>query len=1677
MSLSDAEKSRFLPRLAALAALLALAIASLVPTPASAAYSTSVSGANTTLTFGYEGSIETFTVPDNVSEITISLAGGEGGQGGDDSPGRAPREGYKGVVTGTVPVSAGQIISVAVGARGVKPDVTTGTGSGYTFPSLDPRAADGGANPVAGKYAGGSGGAPGPNGSSGYGGSGGAATLVMIGTGADPDANGTIVAGGAGGSGGSGNGTALRGQIGKDSFLARSDDGTDTNGQIGVYARNACNDASQDGCDGGGGAGGGGGATGGSQGVLEYGAAGVSEWFGHGGYPGANATADYPGLTASYNAYTFASDDNQINGFVTITYSAGTPGSPTGVAGTVGDGQIDLYWTAPASVGVSAISDYEVEYAVSPFSSWTQDTDCSGTGTTCTIDGLNNGTAYKFRVRAENTAGLGSYSAASSEITPSGTPSAPTLVSITPADGALSIAFTAGSSVAPIQDYEYTIGDSGTWYSAGVSSSPLSISGLSNGTSYAIKIRAVNSVGASAASNSLNGTPSVVPGAPTITSVTAPSAGVLEVAFSPGYIGGSAITDYEYALSAGENTSAFGAYTSVGSTASPFSISGLEPGSAYTVALRAINAAGTGPSSAYQSGVTLDAPDAPIIASVSGGDGRIAVAYTAYDLDTNGGSALSGVEYSVDAGSTWVSAGTLATTFTILGLTNGVTYGVILRATNAIGTSASSSSQSVTPASVASSPRFVATARGQAKTTVSWSAPSATGGSAITGYTASAYTVSTDGSAFATCTTTNLTCEITGLANGTTYYVGVIAANGIGNSVESSPRVSTVPAAAPGAPTLSTVTVGNQYLSVAFSAGTSDSNAPITGYQYSIDNGSNWVGSSATGSPLLITGLTNGTSYIVKIRAQSDIGVGAASGSSTKTPISRPEAVDPETINYAAGSGSVQVSWTAPNANGAAISSTVATAFSTAIGGASMGTCTASGSATTCTINGLTNGTTYYVSLQAQNSQGYSPRSAPRVAVTPGAASTTSLSMSAVSALSGASVSLTATVTSGATGTVNFTTDGVSISGCNAVAVASNQAVCTTTGLVAKTHSIRANYSGDGTYASSASASQNLAILSTFTITYNANGGSVGTASATYTPGGAALALPTPIRTSYTLDGWYSSSSLATKIGNAGDNYTPTDTRSVYAKWVQTSLFGMGANTKIGTITTVDGVGNTYSASSSGSTVQVSYPADALPAGTVIDIYLLSDTTRADSLLPGDKSFVLNIVTAWLAADGTVPDTAAGKPITVTITDSAIKKGARAYALLGETVTDLGVATADGSVTVEITEDPEIVVVVTKPDAPTGVSATTTANSATITWSTPAISGGAAVTAYVATASTGQTCSSSGTTCTITGLSSSTSFTFTVKATNSVGTSVASSASAAISTTAAGGAGGGGGGGGGAAAPAADPEEKELDEVTGAIEREFKPIAPLEPVKETGAIATEDGNGPQPVVVRNKTDDKVLVQGTGWEINVGAARKDGTPKPLTSDYAISTREQEIAVTSGRGLAPNTWVDLYIFSDPVFVGTVQTDSSGSYNAEFEIPEGLTFGAHTLVLGTKNLAGETITVTIQINVLAKVKVLPSSIVFAEGSAALTKAAESKLLNFIAKQDDRKVLKITISGYGTKDSNGRYDGGQVIERGETLAAFFRENGLDVRVIVSDAGLSKYEGAKARKVTIKSFWRKFTS
>lgn len=98
--------------------------------------------------------------------------------------------------------------------------------------------------------------------------------------------------------------------------------------------------------------------------------------------------------------------------------------------------------------------------------------------------------------------------------------------------------------------------------------------------------------------------------------------------------------------------------------------------------------------------------------------------------------------------------------------------------------------------------------------------------------------------------------------------------------------VGTVAATAPAAPTISSITPGNQELSVAFTAG-SDGGSAITNYKYSTNNGSSYtaVSPAATTSPIVITGLTNGTTYNVKIRAVNAVGDGAESAASSGTPV------------------------------------------------------------------------------------------------------------------------------------------------------------------------------------------------------------------------------------------------------------------------------------------------------------------------------------------------------------------------------------------------------------------------------------------------------------------------------------------------------------------------------------------------------------------------------------------------------------------------------------------------------------------------------------------------------------------------------------------------------------------------------------------------------------------------
>jgi uncharacterized repeat protein (TIGR02543 family) len=308
--------------------------------------------------------------------------------------------------------------------------------------------------------------------------------------------------------------------------------------------------------------------------------------------------------------------------------------------------------------------------------------------------------------------------------------------------------------------------------------------------------------------------------------------------------------------------------------------------------------------------------------------------------------------------------------------------------------------------------------------------------------------------------------------------------------------------------------------------------------------------------------------------------------------------------------------------------------------------------------------------------------------------------------------------------------------------------------------------------------------VGSFTVTYNLSGGTLATTTVAV-PNSTATVLPLPTRANFVFDGWHTATVGGSSVGSNGASFTPTSSQTVYARWIQSSLFGITDSlTRIGSVITADNVSNTFSGANSNSSVAVSIPENALPAGTTINFDMVGNSSRATGLLP-NVNYLVSIAISWITGDGLVPDTASGKPISVTISNATIKAGATAYAIVNNVSTLLGTASQDGTITIALTSDPEVVIAAVKPGAPTNVAATSNGNQqSVISWSPPSSNGGSAITGYTVTASPGAgTCTTSTTSCTISSLSNGTAYTFTVTATNGVGTSVASTSASA--TTAA----------------------------------------------------------------------------------------------------------------------------------------------------------------------------------------------------------------------------------------------------------------------------------------------------
>jgi hypothetical protein len=199
----------------------------------------------------------------------------------------------------------------------------------------------------------------------------------------------------------------------------------------------------------------------------------------------------------------------------------------------------------------------------------------------------------------------------------------------------------------------------------------------------------------------------------------------------------------------------------------------------------------------------------------------------------------------------------------------------------------------------------------------------------------------------------------------------------------------TVPVLVPAAPVIGVATASaaatpTGSVTANWTAPPANGGPPITGYELVVSSGGTVVttvtGIARTAVTRTVTGLTNGTTYTVQVRALNLFGAGPLSApSNAVTPAGLPGA--PTAVVAIRGNGSADVSWTAPASDGGrAITGYV---VQVRTGTTVVRTVVLTGTATTTTVTELTNGTAVNFRVQAVNAIGAGALSTASNVVTP----------------------------------------------------------------------------------------------------------------------------------------------------------------------------------------------------------------------------------------------------------------------------------------------------------------------------------------------------------------------------------------------------------------------------------------------------------------------------------------------------------------------------------------------------------------------------------------------------------------------------------------------------------------------------------------------------------------------
>jgi titin len=373
-----------------------------------------------------------------------------------------------------------------------------------------------------------------------------------------------------------------------------------------------------------------------------------------------------------------------------------SPSEPTITSITSGSEFLSVNFTPPINNGGVTITDYQ--YTINDGIDWNNIGLENIVNNTFNIMDVTNGTTYNVQMRAINGVGSGPSSSIVSAM-PGTPPSAPTILSIIPDDSSLSVNFTppTNNGGVTITDYQYTINDGIDWNNIGLENivnNSFNLMNLTNGTTYDVQMRAVNTSGFGIGSNTVNSIVGVTL-APELTLVTSIDTG-LRISFTQpsNYITIiDGISQYYYSIDNGVT------YNPSGQLSSPITISDLTNGTEYVITLKGESSNGLSLASNALSGTPSTMPSAPTITTIIFSIADLSLTVNFSPPADNGGAPITNYTYSIDNGENYniLSPASTISPIVINEIYPNRTYIITIAAINQRGTGIVSEPYEITP--------------------------------------------------------------------------------------------------------------------------------------------------------------------------------------------------------------------------------------------------------------------------------------------------------------------------------------------------------------------------------------------------------------------------------------------------------------------------------------------------------------------------------------------------------------------------------------------------------------------------------------------------------------------------------------------------------------------------------------------------------------------------------------------------------------------------------------------------------------------------------------------------------------------------------------------------------------------------------------------------------------------